>query len=206
MKAAGSMASAMIDEGPQAGAPAVVVEEVGGDRRVSMVPTEPAAETMPKASVRRCGATTRAAMLAVMPELVQASATPISTPAPSTIGSWLVAVAVSRTPSDVDRTLPISATQRVPCLSASDAGEGLADAPGDLLHRDGEREVGDRDAELVRGRRLEQAEVLPDAHGEGHHQRGAAQHGVSLAARNLRNVEGFLHGGGAYGARLAADQ
>ena len=65
---------------------------------VSMVPTEPAAETMPKASVRRCGATTRAAMLAAMPELVQARARPIITPAPITIGRVLVAVAVSSTP------------------------------------------------------------------------------------------------------------
>jgi len=84
-------------------------------------------------------------------------------------------------------------TQRVPYLSA-DAGEGLAHAPGDLLDRDGERKVGDGDAELARGRRLEQAEILPDAHRERHHQRRAPQHGVGLAARDLRNVERFLHG------------
>ena len=83
-----------------------------------MVPTEPAAETMPKASVRRVGVTTRAAMFAVMPEVVQASAKPISTPAPITIGSALWAVAVSQMPR-MKRALPISATQRVPYLSAN---------------------------------------------------------------------------------------
>ena len=82
-----------------------------------MVPTEPAAETMPKASVRRFGSTTRAAILAVMPEVVQASATPISTPAPITIGRAPWAVAVSQRPA-MNRTLPPSATQRVPYLSA----------------------------------------------------------------------------------------
>ena len=64
-----------------------------------MVPTEPAAETMPKASVRRSGSTTRAAILAVMPEVVQASAMPISTPAPITIGRAPWAVAVSQRPA-----------------------------------------------------------------------------------------------------------
>ena len=82
-----------------------------------MVPTEPAAETMPKASVRRFGWTTRAAILAVMPDVVQARATPISTPAPSTIGSAPCAVAVSQIPR-MNSALPIRATQRVPCLSA----------------------------------------------------------------------------------------
>jgi hypothetical protein len=32
----------------------------------------------------------------------------------------------------------------------------------------------------LRGRRLEQAEILPDAHGQRHHQGGPAQHGVGL--------------------------
>ena len=73
-----------------------VRREAGG---LDGMPIEPAADTSPKASVRRCGATTRAAMLAVIPELVQASATPIITPAPITIGSWLVAVAVRMTPT-----------------------------------------------------------------------------------------------------------
>jgi len=44
------------------------------------------------------------------------------------------------------------------------------------------------------GRRLEQAHVLPDAHGQGHHQGGAAQHGVGLAARDFGSVKGFAHG------------
>jgi hypothetical protein len=75
-----------------------------------------------------------------------------------------------------------------------DAGEGLAQSPGDLLHGDGEREVGDGDPQLPGGRCLEQAEILPDAHGQGHHQGGSAQHGVGLATRNLGNVKGFAHG------------
>ena len=159
-----------------------------------MVPTEPAAETMPKASVRRVGCTTRAAMLAVMPDVVQASATPISTPAPSTIGKAPCAVAVSRHARDEHARCRPSATQRVPCLSASDAGERLAQAPGDLLHGDGQREVGDGDAQFLGGRRLEQAQVLPDAHGQGHHQGGPAQDGVGLPARDLRHVKGIAHG------------
>jgi hypothetical protein len=88
-----------------------------------MVPTEPAAETMPKASVRRVGWTTRAAMLAVMPEVVQASAMPISTPARITIGRAPWAVAVSQRPA-MNRTQPPSATQRVPCLSARMPAKG----------------------------------------------------------------------------------
>jgi len=87
------------------------------------VPTEPAAETMPKASVRRDGCTTRAAMLAVMPEVVQASDTPISTPAPSTIGSAPWAVAVSTTPA-MNSRLPNRAMPRVPCLSATMPANG----------------------------------------------------------------------------------
>ena len=82
-----------------------------------MVPTDPAAETIPKANVRRPGSTTRAAMLAVMPEVVQASAMPIRTPAPRMMGSAACAVAVSQIPR-MKRTLPIIATQRVPYLSA----------------------------------------------------------------------------------------
>ena len=45
-----------------------------------------------------------------------------------------------------------AADQRHPAravLVGQHAGEGLADAPGDLLHRDGEREVGDGDAEFL---------------------------------------------------------
>src|SRR5687768_3212858 len=44
------------------------------------VPIEPAAETSPKARLRRSGRTTLAAILAAMPEVVQASATPIMAP------------------------------------------------------------------------------------------------------------------------------
>jgi len=113
-----------------------------------MVPTEPAAETMPKASVRRVGWTTRAAMLAVMPEVVQASAMPISTPAPITIGRapW----AVAREPKAGDEQ--DAAAERHPARAVpvgQDAGEGLAQSPGDLLHGDGEREVGDGDSQLL---------------------------------------------------------
>ena len=63
------------------------------------VPMEPAAETMPKARLRRCGATTRAAMLAAMPDVVHESAMPISTPAPSVSIQELVAVAVMTRPA-----------------------------------------------------------------------------------------------------------
>jgi hypothetical protein len=79
------------------------------------------------------------------------------------------------------------------------AGDRLAHAPGDLLDGDRQREVRDRDPEFLGGRRLEEAEILTDAHGEGHHQRRSAQHGVGLAGRNLGNVEGFAHGRGRYG-------
>ena len=58
-----------------------------------------AADTMPKAKVRRVGWTTRAA------------------PAPITIGRAPWAVAVSHRPA-MNSTPPPSATQRVPCLSA----------------------------------------------------------------------------------------
>ena len=52
----------------------------------SVAPCMALGETRPKARVRRFGFTTRAAMFAVMPEVVQASATPISTRTkPSTV-------------------------------------------------------------------------------------------------------------------------
>jgi hypothetical protein len=106
---------------------------------------------------------------------------PISTPAPEHDRPLAGRRGGQQDAQDVDH----AAHDRHPAravLVGQDAGEGLAHAPRDLLHRDGEREVGDGDAEVVRCRRLEQAEILPDAHAERHHQRRAAQHGVSLAA------------------------
>src|SRR3954451_17016516 len=88
-KAAGSMASAMTANAHRPARQPSLLRKCAAIGAVIMVPIEPAAETSPKARVRRWGATTRAAILAVMPELVQASATPIITPAPITIGSWL---------------------------------------------------------------------------------------------------------------------
>ena len=63
------------------------------------VPIDPAADTMPNARLRRCGATTRAAMLAAMPDVVHDRAMPISTPAPSVIMAGLLAVAVMTRPA-----------------------------------------------------------------------------------------------------------
>ena len=65
----------------------------------SSISLDPAADTMPNARLRRSGATTRAAMLEAMPDVVHDRAMPISTPAPSVIMAALVAIAVITRPA-----------------------------------------------------------------------------------------------------------
>ena len=99
MKAAGSIsrATTMNATRPARQPPFDITSWPSGAQK--NVPMEPAADTMPNARLRRCGATTRAAMLEAMPEVVHESAMPISTPAPSVTMAGLVAMAVITSPA-----------------------------------------------------------------------------------------------------------
>ena len=143
------MANGEDREGPEAGAPAVVVEEVGGDRRrqhgADRARGRDDAEGQ-RAAVRRhhAGGDVGGDARGRAGERHADHHAGAEHDRPGR----LVAVAVSTDAGDVDH----AADQRHPAravLVGQDAGEGLAHAPGDLLHRDGEREVGDGDAELL---------------------------------------------------------
>ena len=55
------------------------------------------------------------------------------------------------------------------------AGERLQETPGEVLHGERQREVGDGDADVVRQRLHEDAEALPQAHAQRQHDGGADQ-------------------------------
>ncbi len=55
------------------------------------------------------------------------------------------------------------------------AGDRLQQAPGEVLDRDGQREVGDAERQVARDRLKKQTERLANAHAERQHDRGADQ-------------------------------
>jgi hypothetical protein len=67
------------------------------------------------------------------------------------------------------------------------AGERLQEPPGEVLHRNRQREFGDGDADVMRQRLHEDAERLPQAHAERQHQGGADQD-------RKRGTKGFEQG------------
>ncbi|SPC12602.1 hypothetical protein CO2235_150257 [Cupriavidus oxalaticus] len=86
------------------------------------------------------------------------------------------------------------ADPRGPC-----ARQRLQQAPGEVLHGDGHGEVGDRDADVPRQRRHEDAQALAQAHGQAEHHGGAKQDRQG----RTEAVQAGRRGGGRHGGRLA---
>jgi hypothetical protein len=57
------------------------------------------------------------------------------------------------------------------------AGERLQESPGEVLHRQRQREIRHRDLDVLRQRLQENAEALPQAHAQRQHDGGADQNG-----------------------------
>jgi hypothetical protein len=57
------------------------------------------------------------------------------------------------------------------------AGDRLQKSPGEVLHGNRQRKLGNRDADVMGQRLHENAERLPEPHAQRQHQRGADQDG-----------------------------
>ena len=88
-----------------------------------MAPSDPAADTMPSTELRSTAGTGREATAMATPEPQQASANPISRPAPSRTPKNPVAVARASIPS-TNATAPISMTGRKPKRAAQAPAKG----------------------------------------------------------------------------------
>ena len=134
-------------------------------------PSEPAAVTAPSTTLRTLAGTACDATASAMPDAVQASEVPIrNAGADAERRRSRLRVAEDDKARHIERRA-CHHERAIADAHRERAGDRLQEAPGEVLHRDRQREVRDRDGDVARQRLHEQPEALAQPHAERQHDR-----------------------------------